>query len=119
IQALRPTDEAGGFIVRTQAEGATDEELASDITYLRLLWAEIQNRIKRQPAPSAVYTDLTLAQRVLRDMVSPETQSTSVDSRAVTQDLIDWAQRYTPSVVERIHHYSGNRPLFATANVDE
>src|SRR5690606_2103326 len=36
-----------------------------------------------------------------------------------TQELIEWAQRYTPSVVDRIHHYSGNRPLFDTANVDE
>ncbi len=119
VQALRPADEAGGFIVRTQAEGASDEELAADIAYLRILWAEIQARIKRQPAPSTVYTDLTLPQRVLRDMASPETSSISVDSRAVTQELVEWARRYTPSVVDRIHHYGGNRPLFDTANVDE
>uniref|UniRef100_UPI00333F3089 ribonuclease G n=1 Tax=Castellaniella defragrans TaxID=75697 RepID=UPI00333F3089 len=119
LQALRPADEAGGFIVRTQAEGATDEELTADIAYLRILWTEIQTRIKQQPAPAPVYTDLTLAQRVLRDMASPETHSIQVDSRAVTQELIDWAHHYTPSIIDRIHHYSGNRPLFDTANVDE
>ncbi|GAA0224000.1 ribonuclease G [Castellaniella daejeonensis] len=119
LLALRPDDEPGGFIVRTQAEDASDEELAADIAYLRTLWANIQARIRQAPAPSPVYVEPTLAQRVLRDMVTPETASITVDSRTVTQELIEWAQRYTPSVVDRIHHYSGNRPLFDTANVDE
>ncbi len=119
LQALRPADEPGGFIVRTQAEGATDEDLSADITYLRTLWASIQARIKQVPAPSIVYAELTLAQRVLRDMVTPDTGTITVDSRTVTQELRDWAQHYTPVVVDRIRHYSGNRPLFDTANVDE
>ncbi|MDN5843399.1 MAG: ribonuclease G [Alcaligenaceae bacterium] len=119
ILALRPEDEKGGFIVRTQAEGAHDDELAADLAYLRTLWVAIQNRIKTQPAPSVVYTDLTLGQRVLRDMVTPDTGTITVDSRSVTQALIDWAERFTPSVTTRIQHYSGNRPLFDTANVDE
>lgn len=121
VQALQQTDgnEQGGLIVRTQAEGASDEELAADLTYLRTLWVAIQAKIKSQPAPSPVYIDLTLAQRVLRDMVTPETGTITIDSRRVTQELIEWAQRFTPSVVDRIRHYSNNRPLFDTANVDE
>lgn len=119
VQALRPEDEPGGFIVRTQAEDATDEELAADISYLRTLWGNIQARAKLASVPATVYTDLTLAQRVLRDMVTPDTQAIQVDSRAMTQELLEWARHYTPSVMDRVHHYSGNRPLFDTANVDE
>ena len=119
LLALKPDDEPGGFIVRTQAEDASDEELAADIAYLRALWANIQARVRQAPAPSRAYVEPTLAQRVLRDMVTPGTASITVDSRTVTQELLDWAQRYTPSVADRIHHYSGNRPLFDTANVDE
>ncbi|MBV6274429.1 ribonuclease G [Alcaligenaceae bacterium CGII-47] len=123
VQALQQADEAsneqGGLIVRTQAEGASDEELAADLAYLRTLWVTIQAKVKSLPAPSSVYIDLTLAQRVLRDMVTPETGTITVDSRSVTQELVEWAQRFTPSVVDRIHHYSKNRPLFDTANVDE
>ncbi|MFA7436854.1 ribonuclease G [Castellaniella sp.] len=119
IQALAGPDEAGGFIVRTQAEGATDAELLADLDYLRTLWANIQARIKQQAVPSAIYIEPTLAQRVLRDMVGPETGSITVDSRTITQELLDWAERYTPSVRDRIHHYRGNRPLFDMANVDE
>src|SRR5690606_10215220 len=102
-------NETGGFIDRTQAEGATDEQLEADCAYLRKLWAGIQEKIKTQPAPSLLYSDLTLPQRVLRDMVTPNTSSILVDSRTVTQELIEWAHRYTPSVVERIRHYSGER----------
>ena len=48
---LVPGDEPGGFIVRTQAEDASDEELAADIAYLRTLWANIQTRVRQVPAP--------------------------------------------------------------------
>src|SRR5690554_119727 len=112
-------NEVGGFIVRTQAEGASEQELEADRSYLRTLWVRIQEKLKTQPAPSLLYSDLTLPQRVLRDMVTPSTSSILVDSRTTTQDLSEWARTYTPSVVDRIRHYSGERPLFDTANVDD
>ena len=114
-----PKDEKGGFIVRTQAECATDEEISADQQYLRTLWTRIQERIREQGAPSVLYTDLSLAQRVLRDMVTPNTQSIIVDSRTVVQEMKEWAQIYTPSVLERISHHKGSRALFDTAHVDE
>lgn len=119
VERLMPKDETGGFIVRTQAEDASDEELAADQSYLRILWDSLQGKIKSLPAPSLLHADLTLAQRVLRDMVGPHTGSIVVDSRSTSQELKDWAKIYTPSVLERIRHYSGERPLFDTANVDE
>lgn len=119
VLSFMPEDENGGFIVRTQAEGATDEELQADQSYLRTIWNSIQAKAKSQPTPSVLYTDLTLAQRVLRDMVGPSTGTITVDSRSTTQELLDWAKTYTPSVLSRIKHYSGERPLFDTANVDE
>lgn len=119
VQRLMNPDEKGGFIVRTQAEDASEDELRADQAYLNKLWSKIQERAKSQPSPSVLYTDLTLAQRVLRDMVSPSTATIQVDSRTTTQELQDWASIYTPSVQDRIRHYSGERPLFDTANVDE
>ncbi|TKR54184.1 ribonuclease G [Allopusillimonas ginsengisoli] len=119
VQSFKAPDETGGFIVRTQAEGASDDELKADQSYLSTLWATIQTKVKSLPAPSLLYNDLTLAQRVLRDMVGPHTGTIRVDSRSTTQQLIDWAKTYTPSVLERIQHYSGERPLFDIANVDE
>jgi len=119
VQALIPADEKGGFIVRTQAVLATDDELTADLTYLKKLWSNVQTAARTLPAGSLLHQDLTLAQRVLRDMVSPNTQQILVDSRSTCAELEAWAQTYTPSVIERIHHYSGERPLFDTANVEE
>ncbi|MFN4148440.1 MAG: ribonuclease E/G, partial [Rhodocyclaceae bacterium] len=81
IQRLLPKDEAGGFIVRTMAENATDEELAADIAYLSRLWQEIRHRAQKASAPALLHHDLTLAQRVLRDLAGPETTRILVDSR--------------------------------------
>lgn len=119
IQRLCDPDEKGGFIVRTQAEQATDDELAADCKYLKKLWGIMQQRLRSQPSPSTLYTDLDLAQRVLRDMVNPETENIIVDSRTVVQHLQHWASTYTPSVLNRIHHHTGSRPLFDTVNADE
>jgi ribonuclease G len=119
VKQLMHKDETGGFIIRTQAEGASDEELLADQTYLRTLWAQIQASVRSLPAPSLLYTDLNLVQRVLRDMTGPQTHSIRVDSRSTTQNMIEWAKIYTPSIVERVHHYSGERPLFDVANVDD
>ncbi len=109
----------GGFIVRTQAEQATDDELRADCTYLRKLWQKISDRLKTQPCPSNLYTDLNLAERVLRDMVGPNIDKIIVDSRTTFQQLTSWAKTYTPSVHDRIIHYSGRRPLFDTVNAEE
>lgn len=118
LQILIPKEEKGGLIVRTQAEGATDEELSADLDYLRKLWATVQVAARNNPAPTLLHRDLTLEQRVLRDMVSANTGIIQVDSRSTTISLTEWARLYTPSVADRIQHYSGERPLFDTANVD-
>jgi ribonuclease G len=119
VQGLVPATEKGGFIVRTQAELATDDELVADLTYLQKLWANVQQAARTLPATSLLHQDLSLAQRVLRDMVTPNTHRILVDSRSTYAELGIWAQTYTPSVTTRIEHYSGERPLFDTANVEE
>ena len=119
VQALVPATEGGGFIVRTQAELATNDELAADLAYLQKLWANVQQSARTLPATSLLHQDLSLAQRVLRDMVTPHTHRILVDSRSTLAELEAWAQTYTPSVTTRIEHYSSERPLFDTANIEE
>lgn len=109
----------GGFIIRTQAECATDDELEADCLYLRKLWEIISERLRTQPCPSTLYTDLTLAQRVLRDFVGPNIEKVIVDSRITHKEMKQWAETYTPSVADRITHYSGRRALFDTVNAEE
>ena len=119
VKELMDPEEKGGYIIRTQASWASDEEIKNDQKYLSLRWQKIIDEMKRQGAPALLYEDLNLAQRVLRDFATEETTTIEIESRTVSQSLTEWAEIYTPAVVDKIHHYTGPRPLFDVANVEE
>ncbi|MBN9423894.1 MAG: ribonuclease E/G [Candidatus Accumulibacter sp. 66-26] len=116
---LVPADEPGGFIVRTMAENATEAELANDIEYLRKIWRDIQVQAKTAAPPALLYQELSLAQRVLRDFVNPETARIVIDSRENFQKLTTFAAEYTPTVAPLLFHYTGERPLFDLHGVED
>ena len=119
VTRLIPEDEQGGFIVRTMAEGATEEALHNDISYLRRIWKDIERQSQLLPPPSMLYQELFLGLRVLRDFVNPETKSIVVDSRENFQKLKTFAEEYMPAVVPLLAHYVGERPLFDLHGVEE
>src|SRR5476651_1068914 len=119
LQQVMPADEKGGFIVRTIAECATAEELSADIEYLRLLWSDLRERSLSTKPAELIYEDLSLAQRVLRDMVTGETKRVMIDSRENFQKLSAFAETYTPQVRPKLDHYTGERPLFDLYNVEQ
>ena len=119
LQQLLPEGLAGGFIIRTMAETATERELQNDIEYLTKLWSDLTAKSGALPVPSLIYQDLNLAQRVLRDMATEESVRILVDSRETCQKMLDFAQQYTQTIVERINHYSGERPLFDLHAVED
>ncbi len=115
IDGRRP----GGYILRTNAEEASDEELASDIAYLRKTWNTVRELGLSSPPGSLLYQELNLAQRVLRDMVSDHTQTIRIDSQEQFQALQTFGQAFTPSSVERLALYRGERPIFDLYNIDQ
>jgi ribonuclease G len=117
--AGRPEDGGGGgFILRTNAEEATDAELAEDIAYLRKAWGTIRQMGFEVPPGTLLYQELTLAERVLRDLTSDETQSIRIDSRQQYEHLQAFGRTYTPSAVSRLELYRGERPIFDLYNID-
>ena len=119
IHDLLPAEETGGYIVRTVAEDARNEELAADIAYLRRLWTEIRQRAKNAKPPALLHHDLTLAQRVLRDLVTRETTRIVIDSRENFQKLSAFAHEYVTQVTGLLEHYNGERPLFDLHGVED
>lgn len=113
------TGEDGGFIVRTIAEKATDAEFAADMAYLRKIWRDLGERAGVSAPPTLLYRELCLAERVLRDLVNPETTRIVIDSRETVQKLLNFAHEYTPAVVPLIEHYTGERTLFDLYGVEE
>jgi ribonuclease G len=101
------------------AEGASEEDLANDIAYLRTIWSELRQQVRTASAPSLIYQELNLAQRVLRDFVNPETVRIVIDSRENFQKLTSFADLYTPAVRGLLEHYIGERPLFDLFGVED
>ena len=122
MQALVGTPESGGgggFILRTNAEEATDAELAEDIAYLRKTWALLRQRAITQPPGSLLHQDLNLTERVLRDLCTEATQSIRIDSRMQFDALQVFGRTYMPQVLGKLEHYRGERPIFDLFGIEE
>jgi ribonuclease G len=111
--------QGGGFILRTNAEDASDSELAEDIAYLRKAWARIKEASVTLPAQSLLHQDLNLLQRVLRDLVGEGTQTIRVDSREQFDALHAFGAEFMPMAAQKLQHYKGERPIFDLYSVDE
>ena len=102
----------GGFIVRTAAEGASEEELRSDLRMLIHVWNEIKQRSDDSKSPALIYHDLGLIERILRDQVSTNFSSIWVDSEADYERIVRFLNRVSPALVRRVKLYTKETPLF-------
>ncbi len=118
LQALTGS-EGGGFILRTNAEDATDLELSDDIRYLRKAWSRMKEAATRLPPLSILHRDLNLLQRVLRDLASENTQSIKVDSGEQYEALRAFGLEFMPAASGKLQHYTGERPIFDLYAIDE
>jgi ribonuclease G len=109
----------GGFILRTNAEDASDEELAEDIAYLRKTWAHIRTLAQTQKPGTLLHQDLSLAERVLRDLSTEATQTIRIDSRMQFDLLQAFGNGYMPGAVAKLEHYKGERPIFDLFGIEE
>ncbi|MEX8518102.1 MAG: ribonuclease G [Leptothrix sp. (in: b-proteobacteria)] len=109
----------GGFILRTNAEDASDAQLSEDIAYLRKAWTTIREAALKSASGTLLHEDLNLAQRVLRDLVDDHTLTIRIDSRMQFEALKAFGEQYTPGAVGRLQHYKGERPIFDLFNIDQ
>jgi ribonuclease G len=102
----------GGLIVRTAAEGASEEELRADLRFLMNLWNEIKQRSESSKSPALIYHDLSLIERILRDQVSSNFSNIWVDTEADYERIVRFLNRFSPSLVRRVKLYTKETPLF-------
>ncbi len=103
---------SGGFIVRTAAEGASEEELRTDLRFLLNLWADIKKRSDESKSPALIYHDLGLIERILRDQVSSNFSTIWVDSQDNYERIVRLLNRFSPALVRRVKLYTKETPLF-------
>jgi len=102
----------GGFIVRTAAGGATDDEIRADIDFLGKTWNEIKERSEQRKAPSLLHRDLDLVERMLRDYVSDDFTAIWIDNEEEYGKIVEFVSRFQPKLVTRVKLYTKETPIF-------
>jgi hypothetical protein len=102
---------SGGFIVRTAAEGASEEELRADLRFL-ITSGPRSSSAPTSKSPALIYHDLSLIERILRDQVSSNFSSIWVDSEADYERIVRFLNRFSPTLVRRVKLYTKETPLF-------
>ena len=119
LKAALDGDEDGGYILRTVAGTVSEEELGTDIRYLKRLWQVVQGRMQAAPVCTLLHEDLALALRSMRDLVRENVEKVRIDSRETFMKARDFAIAFIPEVVERIEVYPGERPVFELYGVED
>jgi len=110
---------SGGFIVRTAADGASEDDLRADIRFLISLWTEIKQRSDAAKAPALIYHDLNLVERILRDQVSDNFSTIWVDTESEYERIVRFLNRFQPSLVRRVKLYTKDTPLFEQFGIQD
>ncbi|MGH7973659.1 MAG: ribonuclease E/G, partial [Limisphaerales bacterium] len=109
----------GGFIVRTAGEGRTDDEIKADLQFLTNLWNDVRTRAEQRKAPALLYRDLDLAQRLMRDLVTPDFKSIWLDNEADYERVVEFVSRLQPSLVGCAKLHTRANPLFEEHGVED
>ena len=108
-----------GVIVRTVAEGVSEQSLQQDVDFLRRLWVQVSQQIATAKAPQIIYQDLPLALRTLRDIAHPQIEKIRIDSKETYQKATEFVDQLVPDMAAKLEHYPGERPIFDLYNVED
>jgi len=108
-----------GCIVRTVAEGRTEEELRSELRYLLNLWQKVKMRAEKQPAPVMVYEEYGIVLRMIRDILTEDIARLVVDSKEEYARILKFLKAFMPSLRQKVKLYSGQASLFQKYNLDQ
>ncbi|HYO19604.1 MAG TPA: Rne/Rng family ribonuclease, partial [Dermatophilaceae bacterium] len=111
--------ENAGVIVRTAAEGASEEELRADVERLTAVWKEIQAKSKSASAPSLLHGEPDLTVRVIRDVFNEDFAKLVVAGEPAWEAVNGYVSTVAPDLADRIHKWTGEQDLFTHYRVDE
>jgi Rne/Rng family ribonuclease len=109
----------GGFIVRTAAAEATDDEIRTDVEFLGRTWDTIRATSEQRRAPSLLHRDLNLVQRILRDYLSDDYAAIWLDSEEEFTKVVEFVGRFQPKMVPRVKLYTKEAPIFEEFGIQQ
>ncbi|HVE63457.1 MAG TPA: Rne/Rng family ribonuclease [Mycobacteriales bacterium] len=117
LKALKP--EGAGIIIRTAAEGASEEDLTRDLDRLKAQWEVIEKKAKKESAPTLLHAEPDLVIKVIRDNFNEDFSALVVEA-GTEYDLIEgYLSTLAPDLLPRLTKYDGDVPLFESYRVNE
>ncbi len=117
LKTVVPED--AGVIVRTAAEGATEEQLTHDVHRLQAQWEDIEKKAKTAPAPSLLYGEPDLTVRVVRDLFNEDFDKLVVSGNDAWEVVEAYVGHVAPDLMDRVEKYVGVEDVFAAHRIDE
>jgi ribonuclease E len=120
LDRLRPAD--AGLIVRTAAEGATEEELERDMLRLNAQWQQISEIAKKAKPGSLLYKEPQLAIRLIREEFTKEFRGVVIDDASMYEEVNAYIEAIAPELAERVEYYDPEAerlPVFEKFHVHE
>jgi ribonuclease G len=109
----------GGIIVRTAAEGASEEDIERDLVFLQRLWKSIEAKAKTAKAPELIYQEAELPLRVTRDLFTGDFEKAYVDNDQAYKRIIGYLKKTSPHMVDRVIRYKETPTLMEAFGVDQ
>ena len=107
-----------GVIIRTVAEGKSEEHIENDFNQLINNWNKIENKADREEAPELVYEDLETASSVVRDLLTPDVEKIIIDSKRLYKKTQLYLEDISPSLLDRLELYKLKSPLFESFGIE-
>ena len=113
--------EEAGVIVRTAAEGVSEEDLTNDVARLKAQWEDIYAKSQNPNfhAPAALYQEPDLAVRVIRDIFNEDFRKLTVQGSTAWDEVTNYLGFIAPELTQKIEKYTGSGDLFADFRVEE
>ena len=117
LKKIVPDD--AGVIIRTAAEGASEEELTRDVKRLQAQWEAIQAKVAKRAAPVLLYGEPDLVIRVVRDIFNEDFTSLVVSGDQAWELVEEYVKHVSPDLVDRLSRHTADTDAFADLRVDE
>lgn len=108
-----------GCIVRTEAEGASEEELNKELKYLLRLWESIVKKYETVKPPYLLRKDMSLAMQVARDVLSKDVSIYMLDNKDDYSNVMEFVSKISPELKDRIKYYDSKMPIFKAFKIED
>ncbi len=116
VRQMRP--KGFGIIVRTVAEGKSQEVLKADLDSLVKTWERLGRRVKKTKAPALVHKEVGVASSIIRDMFTTDINKLLVDSKKMYNEIVSYLKDVAPQLVNRVELYRKRAPIFDSYNIE-